>query len=194
MRFKKKKVTFTQSPSLHLPVTILTKHSQRFSGIYLLVYKWGFWHTVILCTVSSHLGLFQRFSNCSKASVSRTLRVKAPQCFKVRTSNLCGNSRVEEGEECDSGLLHRNDDPCCTADCKLKKGKQCRCVVRKSRLIWQLQINLVKLGDFEETWIVFDDCKGRGGWCKKKKKRFWCMVSRCVVLLTNCQQYSRVAF
>ncbi|KAK3563404.1 hypothetical protein QTP86_026234, partial [Hemibagrus guttatus] len=67
----------------------------------------------------------KRFSNCSKASVSRTLRVKAPQCFKVRTSNLCGNSRVEEGEECDPGLLHLKDDRCCTATCKLKKGVQC---------------------------------------------------------------------
>ncbi|KAI4889552.1 hypothetical protein NFI96_033120 [Prochilodus magdalenae] len=67
----------------------------------------------------------KRFSNCSKASVSRTLRVKAPVCFKVRTSKLCGNSRVEEGEECDPGLLHLNDDPCCSATCKFKYGALC---------------------------------------------------------------------
>ncbi|XP_072545746.1 disintegrin and metalloproteinase domain-containing protein 17a isoform X2 [Salminus brasiliensis] len=67
----------------------------------------------------------KRFSNCSKASVSRTLRVKAPMCFKPRTSKLCGNSRVEEGEECDPGLLHLNDDRCCTSKCKFQKNAQC---------------------------------------------------------------------
>ncbi|XP_076834230.1 disintegrin and metalloproteinase domain-containing protein 17a isoform X1 [Brachyhypopomus gauderio] len=67
----------------------------------------------------------KRFSNCSKASVSRTLRVKAPVCFRVRSSKLCGNSRVEEGEQCDPGLLHLHDDLCCTAGCMFKTGAQC---------------------------------------------------------------------
>lgn len=47
-------------------------------------------------------------------------------CFKERNSKVCGNSRVEEGEECDPGLLHLNDDPCCASDCKFKKRAQCR--------------------------------------------------------------------
>ncbi len=68
----------------------------------------------------------QRFSKCSKYSVSRTLKLKAHQCFKERSSKLCGNSRVEEDEDCDPGLLHLNDDPCCTAKCKFKKQAQCR--------------------------------------------------------------------
>ncbi|CAJ1073539.1 disintegrin and metalloproteinase domain-containing protein 17a isoform X2 [Xyrichtys novacula] len=67
----------------------------------------------------------KRFSNCSKISVGKTLRFKAPACFKERNSKVCGNSRVEEGEECDPGLLHINDDPCCTFDCKFKYGVQC---------------------------------------------------------------------
>ncbi|XP_059209204.1 disintegrin and metalloproteinase domain-containing protein 17a isoform X2 [Centropristis striata] len=67
----------------------------------------------------------KRFSNCSKISVGKTLRFKAPVCFKERNSKVCGNSRVEEGEECDPGLLHLNDDPCCSADCKFKGGAQC---------------------------------------------------------------------
>ncbi|KAL0170337.1 hypothetical protein M9458_034933, partial [Cirrhinus mrigala] len=58
-------------------------------------------------------------------SVSRTLKVKAPQCFKQRSSKLCGNSRVEEGEDCDPGLLHLNDDPCCTAKCEFRNRAQC---------------------------------------------------------------------
>ncbi|TKS86646.1 Disintegrin and metalloproteinase domain-containing protein 17 [Collichthys lucidus] len=67
----------------------------------------------------------KRFSNCSKISVGKTLRYKAPVCFKERNSKVCGNSRVEEGEQCDPGLLHLNDDPCCSADCKFKHGSQC---------------------------------------------------------------------
>ncbi|XP_070697920.1 disintegrin and metalloproteinase domain-containing protein 17a [Pempheris klunzingeri] len=67
----------------------------------------------------------KRFSNCSKISVGKTLRFKAPVCFKERNSKVCGNSRVEEGEECDPGLLHINDDPCCSSDCKFKQGAQC---------------------------------------------------------------------
>ncbi|KAM9355711.1 disintegrin and metalloproteinase domain-containing protein 17a [Pholidichthys leucotaenia] len=67
----------------------------------------------------------KRFSNCSKISVGKTLRFKAPLCFKERNSKVCGNSRVEEGEECDPGLLHLTDDHCCTSDCKFKHGAQC---------------------------------------------------------------------
>ncbi|KAE8289950.1 Disintegrin and metalloproteinase domain-containing protein 17 [Larimichthys crocea] len=67
----------------------------------------------------------KRFSNCSKISVGKTLRFKAPVCFKERNSKVCGNSRVEEGEQCDPGLLHLNDDPCCSSDCKFKHKSQC---------------------------------------------------------------------
>ncbi|XP_074547948.1 disintegrin and metalloproteinase domain-containing protein 17a isoform X2 [Halichoeres trimaculatus] len=67
----------------------------------------------------------KRFSNCSKISVGKTLGFKAPVCFKERNSKVCGNSRVEEGEECDPGLLHINDDPCCTSDCQFKVNAQC---------------------------------------------------------------------
>uniref|UniRef100_A0A8C1ZEN4 ADAM metallopeptidase domain 17a n=1 Tax=Cyprinus carpio TaxID=7962 RepID=A0A8C1ZEN4_CYPCA len=67
----------------------------------------------------------KRFSSCSRFSISKTLKVKAHQCFKERSSKLCGNSRVEEDEDCDPGLLHLNDDPCCTAKCKFRKEAQC---------------------------------------------------------------------
>ncbi|XP_049597430.1 disintegrin and metalloproteinase domain-containing protein 17a isoform X2 [Syngnathus scovelli] len=67
----------------------------------------------------------KRFSNCSKISIGKTLRYKAPLCFKERNTNVCGNSRVEEGEECDPGLLHLNDDACCASNCMFKSGSQC---------------------------------------------------------------------
>uniref|UniRef100_A0A8C7P8K1 ADAM metallopeptidase domain 17 n=1 Tax=Oncorhynchus mykiss TaxID=8022 RepID=A0A8C7P8K1_ONCMY len=65
------------------------------------------------------------FSNCSKISIVKRLRNKAPVCFRERNSNVCGNSRVEQGEECDPGLLHINDDRCCTSDCKLRPTAKC---------------------------------------------------------------------
>ncbi|XP_077394647.1 disintegrin and metalloproteinase domain-containing protein 17-like isoform X1 [Festucalex cinctus] len=67
----------------------------------------------------------KRFSNCSKISIVKTLRFKAHKCFKERNRNVCGNSRVEEGEDCDPGLLHLHDDACCLSSCKFKPGSQC---------------------------------------------------------------------
>jgi len=66
------------------------------------------------------------FSSCSKKSIHRTIEIKAQECFKERNNKVCGNSRVDEGEECDPGLLYQQADPCCSADCKLKDGAKCR--------------------------------------------------------------------
>lgn len=75
----------------------------------------------------SRCGLcFQIFSNCSKRSIVKRLRSKAPLCFRKRNVNVCGNSRVERGEDCDPGLLHINSDHCCTPECRLRAGAQCR--------------------------------------------------------------------
>lgn len=65
------------------------------------------------------------FSSCSKESILRTIETKAPECFKERNNKVCGNSRVDEGEECDPGLFHQYDDLCCTPDCKLKPNARC---------------------------------------------------------------------
>ncbi|KAM4522427.1 disintegrin and metalloproteinase domain-containing protein 17 [Odontesthes bonariensis] len=65
------------------------------------------------------------FSNCSKRSIVKRLRSQAASCFRERNINVCGNSRVEQGEECDPGLLHINSDRCCTTGCRLRDGAQC---------------------------------------------------------------------
>ncbi|XP_042313496.1 disintegrin and metalloproteinase domain-containing protein 17-like [Sceloporus undulatus] len=65
------------------------------------------------------------FSNCSKVSILRTIETKAPECFKERNNKVCGNSRVDEGEECDPGLLRLYDDPCCTSECMLRQNATC---------------------------------------------------------------------
>ncbi|CAN9507993.1 unnamed protein product [Ophioblennius macclurei] len=75
--------------------------------------------------VSGDHGNNKLFSDCSKLSIVKCLRSKAPSCFKQRNVNVCGNSRVERGEQCDPGLLHLNHDRCCTPDCRLREGAQC---------------------------------------------------------------------
>uniref|UniRef100_A0AAY5KGQ6 ADAM metallopeptidase domain 17b n=1 Tax=Esox lucius TaxID=8010 RepID=A0AAY5KGQ6_ESOLU len=65
------------------------------------------------------------FSNCSKTSIVKRLRNKAPGCFRERNRHVCGNSRVEQGEECDPGLLDIHNDRCCTSHCKLRPTAQC---------------------------------------------------------------------
>ncbi|XP_068011435.1 disintegrin and metalloproteinase domain-containing protein 17 isoform X1 [Melanerpes formicivorus] len=65
------------------------------------------------------------FSSCSKKSIHRTIEIKAQECFEERNNKVCGNSRVDEGEECDPGLLYQQADPCCSSDCRLKPGAKC---------------------------------------------------------------------
>lgn len=73
-------------------------------------------------------GLFslKMFSNCSKQSIYKTIESKAQECFQARSNKVCGNSRVDEGEECDPGIMYLNNDTCCHNNCTLKEGVQCR--------------------------------------------------------------------
>ncbi|XP_073467237.1 disintegrin and metalloproteinase domain-containing protein 17-like isoform X1 [Aquarana catesbeiana] len=65
------------------------------------------------------------FSSCSRESILRTLMSKASICFKERNNKVCGNSRVDEGEDCDPGLLRQHNDLCCTSDCKFRENTIC---------------------------------------------------------------------
>ncbi|GCB61038.1 hypothetical protein scyTo_0012843 [Scyliorhinus torazame] len=75
--------------------------------------------------VSGDQGNNKLFSNCSKRSIYQTLLSKASKCFQERNNKVCGNSRVDEGEQCDPGLLYLTMDKCCTELCQLKKNKNC---------------------------------------------------------------------
>ncbi|KAK5852514.1 hypothetical protein PBY51_006368 [Eleginops maclovinus] len=96
--------------------TILTKEADLDQGGKYVMYP---------IAVSGDHANNKMFSDCSRRSIVKRLRAKAPSCFRLRNINVCGNSRVEQGEECDPGLLHIHLDHCCTAECKLTPGAQC---------------------------------------------------------------------
>ncbi|XP_078664840.1 ADAM 17-like protease isoform X3 [Branchiostoma floridae x Branchiostoma belcheri] len=66
------------------------------------------------------------FSNCSKRAIYKVLSAKHSLCFVEPQKSLCGNYRVEEGEDCDAGHLgNKNTDPCCTRECKFRGNAVC---------------------------------------------------------------------
>uniref|UniRef100_A0A8C6CGW0 ADAM metallopeptidase domain 29 n=1 Tax=Moschus moschiferus TaxID=68415 RepID=A0A8C6CGW0_MOSMO len=72
-----------------------------------------------------------RFSNCSYASYwnvvgkVRCMRI-SPNPENVFRQTRCGNSVVEEGEQCDCGSTYTcAKDPCCQSDCTLRAGATC---------------------------------------------------------------------
>lgn len=66
------------------------------------------------------------FSPCSKRSIGAVLRVKADVCFSKKAGGFCGNSHVEEGEECDEGPQGSSPGKrCCTDKCKFSPGSIC---------------------------------------------------------------------
>ena len=47
--------------------------------------------------------------------------------ISARSSSLCGNYQLDEGEQCDGGRTTLDGrDPCCTEECQLKAGSVCR--------------------------------------------------------------------
>ena len=59
-------------------------------------------------------------------------------CVVEKLGKFCGNSLLEEGEECDGGdTMKDGRDNCCNKDCTLKAPAVCRLVLcdRRSRII-----------------------------------------------------------
>ncbi|CAG0903094.1 unnamed protein product [Darwinula stevensoni] len=70
----------------------------------------------------------QKFSPCSLRSIRAVILAKSDKCFTEPKQSFCGNSRIEEGEECDAGVLGTEDtDACCNNKCKLRKDKGALC-------------------------------------------------------------------
>ncbi|XP_044761220.1 ADAM 17-like protease [Coccinella septempunctata] len=68
----------------------------------------------------------KEFSPCSIRSIRKVLESKSQICFSAPERSFCGNSKVEEGEECDAGLFGTEDtDNCCDKECRLRRGAVC---------------------------------------------------------------------
>ncbi|XP_041374595.1 ADAM 17-like protease [Gigantopelta aegis] len=68
------------------------------------------------------------FSPCSRRYVGAVINAKAYKCFSAKVENipLCGNGKVDRGEDCDGGEQARNGlDPCCTSQCRFRGGATC---------------------------------------------------------------------
>ncbi|XP_005096483.1 ADAM 17-like protease [Aplysia californica] len=69
------------------------------------------------------------FSTCSRNAIGRVLLTKGQGCFTARATDeslICGNGKIDSGEECDAGFLGRlNLDPCCNNDCTLTRTSTC---------------------------------------------------------------------
>lgn len=73
----------------------------------------------------------KEFSPCALKDVCQKIPVlapclKEPGTFKTITKGMCGDGIRDEGEECDCGGPEKcRGNPCCTEDCKLKRGAVC---------------------------------------------------------------------
>ncbi|XP_016055733.1 PREDICTED: disintegrin and metalloproteinase domain-containing protein 25-like [Miniopterus natalensis] len=83
------------------------------------------------CIMYPAKGSATRFSNCSYAAFMNTIARRNCMYISSNTGNIfkftqCGNSVVEEGEECDCGTLSScMKDPCCASNCTLRHGAAC---------------------------------------------------------------------
>ncbi|ELK24892.1 PREDICTED: disintegrin and metalloproteinase domain-containing protein 25 [Myotis davidii] len=115
-----------------------TLHSFAYTVAHEIGHNFGMHHDVPPCTCG-HTNCIMvpgkssgtAFSNCSYASFMDTLAMKNCMYISSNTENVftlawCGNSVVEEGEECDCGALHLcMKDPCCESNCTLSPGATC---------------------------------------------------------------------
>nr|XP_036854740.1 disintegrin and metalloproteinase domain-containing protein 20-like [Manis javanica] len=83
------------------------------------------------CVMFPYKSSTTRFSNCSYSSLWSTIAKTTclhspPNLENIFTLAHCGNSVVEDGEECDCGPLQQcTKDPCCQSNCTLMPGATC---------------------------------------------------------------------
>ncbi|XP_005372644.1 PREDICTED: disintegrin and metalloproteinase domain-containing protein 21-like [Chinchilla lanigera] len=86
------------------------------------------------CVMSRHPVLTDAYSNCSYLHMANTVASGRESCLysefsyynKTHTEYLCGNQRVEPGEECDCGSFKRcYANACCQTTCRFTPGSIC---------------------------------------------------------------------
>ncbi|XP_054573605.1 disintegrin and metalloproteinase domain-containing protein 20-like [Eptesicus fuscus] len=136
-----------------------------------------------------------RFSNCSYANfmdLMSTIMTRRNCLYlssdrgSIFTLAQCGNSVVEEGEECDCGALHLCiGDPCCESNCTLSAGAACafggcckNCQILPTGEVCREEENECDLPEWcngtsyhcpEDVYVQNGvSCKG-GGYCYEKR-------------------------
>ncbi|XP_069806876.1 disintegrin and metalloproteinase domain-containing protein 15 isoform X2 [Dendropsophus ebraccatus] len=143
------------------------------------------------------------FSNCSVEELKSSLRQGGAMCLynmprprSVYGRPLCGNMLVEDGEECDCGLLQDCTDPCCNASsCRLMDGAECasdglcceRCKMKPSGTLCRRPFGECDLPEY---------CNGASPYCPANvylqngepcaQGQAYCYQGECQTLRTQC--------
>ncbi|XP_066108782.1 disintegrin and metalloproteinase domain-containing protein 25-like [Saccopteryx bilineata] len=143
------------------------------------------------CIMAEYHSLSNRFSNCSYAEFINTIQNVKCLYTSSNTEDLftltqCGNSVVEQGEECDCGALHLCEkDPCCQPNCTFRSGAACAfglcckdCQIMPTGRVCRQEENECDLPEWcngtsyhcpEDMYVQNGSpCKG-GGYCYEKR-------------------------
>ncbi|XP_050559266.1 disintegrin and metalloproteinase domain-containing protein 11 isoform X7 [Spodoptera frugiperda] len=164
------------------------------------------WHGCIMAQsiVGSDNVQPYKFSDCSKNDYINELRVGQGLCLLNKPNelvmhHLCGNGRLDEGEECDCGTLSecQNSNPCCDPfTCRLTKESQCasgECCER-----CQLKPRGVTCRDATNECDLEETCTGLSGVCPPDAHRKngepcqsgngACFAGQCPTLSLQCEK------
>nr|XP_023011659.1 disintegrin and metalloproteinase domain-containing protein 11 [Leptinotarsa decemlineata] len=164
------------------------------------------WHGCIMAQAIVGLNNVQpyKFSECSKSDYIDRLRTGNGICLLNKPNELtdhrtCGNSIVEDGEECDCGSIencHKNNPCCDPITCKLTKESQCAsgaccedCQLKDMGVICREATNECDLP--EQCTGVSGECpvdifKKNGTPCEKESG--YCFDGVCPTLTLQCER------
>ncbi|XP_030023474.2 disintegrin and metalloproteinase domain-containing protein 11 isoform X5 [Manduca sexta] len=162
------------------------------------------WHGCIMAQsiVGSDNVQPYKFSDCSKNDYINELRIGQGLCLLNKpnqlVNQLCGNGKLDEGEECDCGTITecQNSNPCCDPfTCRLTKEAQCaygecceRCLLKPRGTVCRDATNEC---DLEETCTGVtgacppDSYRKNGDPCEDGKG--YCFAGQCPTLSVQCE-------
>ncbi|KAK5850999.1 hypothetical protein PBY51_001827 [Eleginops maclovinus] len=149
------------------------------------------------CIMGAGTGGSPMFSSCSGEDFERLILRGGGMCLKNQPSPsnvvgiaVCGNGRLDTGEECDCGTAEECDNKCCNpATCKLNPGAACaqglcceNCQIRVSGTPCRDSANTCDLSEYcdgktplcPEDFYIMDGLP-----CEYRKASAYCFEGRC---------------